>query len=159
MANEIYAKIIGEKQGLISAGCSTYDSIGNRYQSAHKDEVFVVAFDHEIMRQQNVKHHPLNFVKLIDKSSPLIGIAVTNNEKMTLFFDFYRTSSAGVQEKFYTVEIRGATVLRHSVKSPNIFDNPEKHPEEMISLSYESITWKHHTAGTSGYSIWTENVY
>lgn len=36
MANLIYASIDGEKQGLISAGCSTLDSIGNRYQLGMK---------------------------------------------------------------------------------------------------------------------------
>lgn len=56
MANLIYVKIIGQKQGLISAGCSTYDSVGNRFQSAHRDEIIVLHFDHEIVRSQNVKH-------------------------------------------------------------------------------------------------------
>lgn len=37
MANNIYLTITGKKQGLISAGCSTFDSIGNKYQAAHQD--------------------------------------------------------------------------------------------------------------------------
>ncbi len=32
MSNLIYATIKGKNQGLISAGCSTFDSIGNKYQ-------------------------------------------------------------------------------------------------------------------------------
>ncbi|QGM70518.1 type VI secretion system tube protein Hcp, partial [Proteus mirabilis] len=30
MANNIYLRLNGNKQGLISAGCSTWDSIGNK---------------------------------------------------------------------------------------------------------------------------------
>lgn len=33
MASIIYLKINGERQGLISAGASSVDSIGNKYQS------------------------------------------------------------------------------------------------------------------------------
>ncbi len=32
MANIIYATIIGERQGMISADCGTFASIGNKYQ-------------------------------------------------------------------------------------------------------------------------------
>ena len=42
MANPAYMKITGGIQGLISAGCSTHASIGNRYQSGHTDEIMVV---------------------------------------------------------------------------------------------------------------------
>ncbi|TQI79067.1 hypothetical protein FHU10_0870 [Serratia fonticola] len=159
MANSIYVKIVGEKQGLISAGCSSYDSIGNKYQAGHKDQIFVLSFDHELVRNQNIKHLPVSFIKLIDKSSPLIGMAITNNERIDLFFDFYRTSSTGVQEIYYSVEVRGASIERHSIRSPHALDNPDKEPEEMISVVYRDITWKHLTAGTSGYSIWADNVY
>jgi type VI secretion system Hcp family effector len=33
MANDIFLTLKGAKQGLISAGCSTKDSIGNLYQA------------------------------------------------------------------------------------------------------------------------------
>lgn len=37
MANIIYATVIGEKQGMISADCGTSASIGNKYQLNHVD--------------------------------------------------------------------------------------------------------------------------
>ncbi len=37
MANMSYLSLSGETQGLISAGCSTLDSIGNKAQPEHKD--------------------------------------------------------------------------------------------------------------------------
>ena len=50
MANIIYATVTGEKQGMISAGCGTSASIGNKYQINHTDEIFVLQFDHSISR-------------------------------------------------------------------------------------------------------------
>lgn len=41
MANHGYMTITGKSQGLISAGCSTQDSIGNKCQAAHTDEMQV----------------------------------------------------------------------------------------------------------------------
>ncbi|RKS59391.1 type VI secretion system Hcp family effector [Photorhabdus asymbiotica] len=35
MSYMIYLSLNGKKQGLISARCSTLDSIGNRYQNGH----------------------------------------------------------------------------------------------------------------------------
>ncbi len=38
MANHGYMTLIGETQGLISAGCSTQESIGNKCQEGHRDQ-------------------------------------------------------------------------------------------------------------------------
>lgn len=54
MANIIYLKMTGEKQGLISSGCSTLESIGNKYQSSHEDEIFVYELTNQITRADNV---------------------------------------------------------------------------------------------------------
>ncbi len=39
MANISYLSLSGETQGLISAGCSTLDSVGNKAQPEHKDQI------------------------------------------------------------------------------------------------------------------------
>lgn len=43
MANISYLSLSGETQGLISAGCSTLDSVGNKAQPEHKDQIMVYA--------------------------------------------------------------------------------------------------------------------
>ncbi len=43
MANRIYLRLEGNKQGLISKGCSSQESIGNKYQRGHEDQIFVGA--------------------------------------------------------------------------------------------------------------------
>ncbi|MFU2318851.1 Hcp family type VI secretion system effector [Rahnella sp. PCH160] len=159
MANMIYLTITGKKQGLISAGCSTADSIGNKYQLGHRDQIMVVSFEHALTRSQNVNHGPISFIKFIDKSSPLFGMAISNNEELELKFDFYRTSSSGGYEIFYTVTVRKAFLHGVSVIYPHTIDHSGNQPEEMISVNYQNITWEHHIAGTAGYSIWDERIF
>lgn len=48
MANPGYMSIKGVAQGLISAGCSTPESIGNKYQSSHTDEIMVLSYRHNL---------------------------------------------------------------------------------------------------------------
>ncbi len=41
MSDLIYLTLKGRKQGLISAGCSSIDSIGNKGQLDHTDQIFI----------------------------------------------------------------------------------------------------------------------
>ncbi|WP_380180226.1 Hcp family type VI secretion system effector [Kalamiella sp. sgz302252] len=159
MANLIYVTIKGKTQGLISAGCSTLESIGNKYQAGHQDQIMALAFEHTLTREENVNHGPVSFVKPIDKSSPLLGIAISDNECLELEFLFYRTSSSGINELYYSVKLTKAYIYRINIIIPHAIDHSSKQPEEMITVKYQSISWSHRTAGTSGYSIWDERVY
>lgn len=80
MSNNIYLSINGNVQGNISAGCSSYDSLGNKYQSSHLNEILVIASKFDISRRQNLSHAPLSITKHVDKSTPLLITAITNNE-------------------------------------------------------------------------------
>ncbi len=46
MAQPAYIKIEGSTQGLISSGASTPESIGNRYQLGHEDEIMAQEVAH-----------------------------------------------------------------------------------------------------------------
>ncbi|MCP9266606.1 Hcp family type VI secretion system effector [Xenorhabdus sp. XENO-1] len=159
MSYMIYLTLNGKKQGLISAGCSTLDSIGNRYQKGHEDQIQVLSLDHSMTRDQNVSHHPIQFIKPIDKSSPLLSIAIDSNESLNGGFIFYRTSSSGQLELFYELKITEATIVDISCVYPNSINNNDKMPYEKVQLKYKSIAWNHITAGTSAYSIWDERIY
>ncbi|PPA01507.1 type VI secretion system tube protein Hcp, partial [Pseudomonas sp. MWU12-2312b] len=47
MASQSYMSITGKRQGLISAGCSSQRSIGNKCQLGHQDEIMVLAYSHD----------------------------------------------------------------------------------------------------------------
>ncbi|WPD74610.1 Hcp family type VI secretion system effector [Dickeya fangzhongdai] len=159
MSHVIYLTLEGNQQGLISSGCSTFDSIGNRYQKGHEDQIQVLGLNHTITREENVAHHPIQLIKPIDKSSPLLGVSVTSNESLTATFFFYRTNQAGQLEVFYELKLTDARVVEVSATYPHSLNDSDSLPYEVIMLRYNTITWTHKTAGTSGYSIWNDSQF
>ncbi|CDG17719.1 putative haemolysin co-regulated protein (hcp-like) [Xenorhabdus doucetiae] len=153
MSYLIYLSLKGKKQGLISAGCSTPESIGNRYQAGREDEIQVLHIRHGMTRDQNVNHLPVNFTKPIDKSSPLLGLAIDKNELLDALFKCYRTNQAGQLELFYEIKLTGATIVDFSCHYPHSIDDNDQIPYETVQLDYKSISFTHRAAGTTGYAI------
>ncbi|MEQ4512141.1 Hcp family type VI secretion system effector [Dickeya zeae] len=157
MSHVIYLTLEGDQQGLISSGCSTLDSIGNRYQQGHENQIQVLGLNHTITREENVAHHPIQLIKPIDKSSPLLGVSVTSNESLTANFFFYRTNQAGQLEVFYELKLTDARIVEVSASYPHSLNDNGSLPYEVVMLRYKTIAWNHKTAGTSGYSIWSDS--
>ncbi len=83
MANHGYMTITGKAKGLISAGCSSQMSIGNKCQYGHEDEIMVLSFTHDMANIENSRHathRPILITKNIDKSSPLLARALAERE-------------------------------------------------------------------------------
>lgn len=160
MANHGYMTITGKTQGLISAGCSTQDSIGNKYQAGHSDEIMVLSYSHNMVNLGNINkptHSPITITKNIDKSSPLIAQALSSREEINCVISFYRVSSFGMQEKFYSISISGGVVADLTIEMPHALFHNDAEPQEHVAIRYREITWTHHSAGTSGYSTWENN--
>ncbi|MHC8407145.1 Hcp family type VI secretion system effector [Pseudomonas sp. TMB3-21] len=159
MANLGYMTINGTAQGLISAGCSTQDSIGNKYQAAHTDQIMVLAYTHNITTIGNLNrstHNPIIITKAVDKSSPLLAQALSNREEINCTISFYRVSPAGIQEKFYTVSINGGVIADLTLEMPHAIFQNDAEPQEQVAIRYRDISWTHHLAKTAGYSSWGE---
>lgn len=159
MANLIYATITGQQQGLISAGCSTLDSIGNKFQSGHEDEMFIYELVNHMTREQHVTLHPLEIRKPIDKSTPLLALAMNQNEQLTCLFNFYRTSASGGIEQYFKIRLSEATISDLSFYYPNSLTHNDVQAQESVSFKYATISWEHLLAGTSAYSLWNDRVY
>lgn len=159
MANPGYMTITGKTQGLISAGCSTPESVGNKYQAAHTDEIMVLAYSHNLTNDGNLgkpTHFPVIVTKSVDKSSPLLTQALANREELDCTISFYRTSAMGLQEKYFTVALDGAVVANLTQDVPHVILQNDAEPQELLALRYRGISWVHHTAGTTGYASWGE---
>ncbi len=74
----INVSITGTKQGLITAGAFTEDSVGNTYQEGHEDQVMVQGFNHEVIIPRDPQsgqptgqrvHKPVVITKVFDKAS------------------------------------------------------------------------------------------
>lgn len=158
MANLSYLTLNGEKQGLISAGCSSVDSVGNKAQMTHLDQIMVYALMHSISRDQNVNHHELVITKPVDKSSPLLAKAISENEILTCDFTLYRTSKAGISQPYYAIKLVNARVANIDFVVPHAVLEDKLEPQERIAFIYESIHWSHNTASTSAHSNWEERI-
>ncbi|MCU1760773.1 Hcp family type VI secretion system effector [Pseudomonas sp. 14P_8.1_Bac3] len=159
MANHGYMTIKGKVQGLISAGCSTQDSIGNKYQAVHTDEIMVLSYSHNIANIGNINrstHNPIIITKNVDKSSPLLAQALSNREEINCTISFYRVSSFGMQEKFYTISIDGGVIVDLTLEMPHVVLQNDAEPQEQVAIRYREIAWIHHLAKTAGYSSWGE---
>ena len=159
MANIIYLSITGNKQGLISRGASTIDSIGNKYQIGHEDEILIFEFSSNISISQNVSFQPIDIRKPIDKSSPLLAQALTNNEILTCKFSFYRPAMSGGVDLYYKIKLTEASITNLNCFYPNSVTHNDSQPEESLSIRFKSVVWEHVTAGTSSYSIWDERGF
>ncbi|MFJ7793789.1 Hcp family type VI secretion system effector [Pseudomonas sp. NPDC096950] len=161
MANHGYMSITGKRQGLISAGCSSQSSIGNKCQIGHEDEIMVLAYSHNMTTgndggysSNRGKHLPIMITKNIDKSSPLLASALHEREEIECTIHFYRTSPAGGQDKYYSVRLTGAKIAHLNLQVPHSIHMNEDQPQEMVSIRYRDISWTHVQAGTSAYSFW-----
>lgn len=144
MSDIIYLKMHGDQQGNISAGCGTEKSIGNRFQIGHENEIFAFSLSYNLTGTgKGINLQGLIFRKLIDKSTPLLMKGITDNEKFFLQFSFYRINPSGKWGKYYSIELRGAslTSIRTHISNNNL-------DTEQIEVRYDYILCKHLTANT-----------
>ncbi|OEF23264.1 Hcp family type VI secretion system effector [Vibrio rumoiensis] len=162
MANLSFLRVEGVKQGLISAGCNTQHSIGKKYQSHHKDEISICAVSHSLMQGEGTpikrEHSPISVTKFIDKSSPLLAQAWANSEQLDCVLTLYRTSGQGRNEGYYEIKLKGARIASISLDIPSVQDEVGEDPQEVVTLAYRDIDWKHLIAGTLGRDRWETQV-
>lgn len=165
MANHGYMSITGKKQGLISSGCSSPDSIGNKCQLSYFDEIMVLAYFHNMVAGSDGtvtggrgQHMPIVIKKNIDKSSPLIASALHDSEEVECVVDLYRTSPMESQEKYFTVRLSGARIAHMNIQVPHAIHMSDGQLQEIVATRYRDITWTHVQAGTSAHSTWNNEV-
>ncbi|MCF4997277.1 type VI secretion system tube protein Hcp [Pseudomonas syringae] len=157
-----FMTIQGSRQGLISAGAFTKDSVGNVYQTGREDKIMVQALSHGIFVPKGQgagrrMHKPLVITKTIDKASPLIQVAMCSGELLSQCrVEWYRTSVQGVQEHFYTIELEGALIVGAEVLMPHCLDSGMAHftQLEKVYFSYQRIYWRHEVSRTMGSDEW-----
>jgi len=161
MASHSYMSITGKRQGLISAGCSSQSSIGNKCQLGHQDEIMVLAYSHDMLTGNEgsiaggrSKHMPIMITKAIDKSSPLLASALHEREEVECVINFYRTSSVGARERYYSIHLTGARIAHISQQVPHAIRMNDAEPQELVSIRYRDIAWAHIPGATSAYSTW-----
>jgi len=160
-----YMKITGAKQGDMSAGASSANSIGALAQRSHEDEILVQAIGLHVTKPVDPqtgqatgvrRHRPTVFTKLMDKSSPLLWQALCSGEQLTIECVYFRTAQSGGVEKYFTVKWSEALLVDGKAYYPLAISPANAaipHLEDW-SFSYKKIEWTHSIAGTSGADDW-----
>lgn len=166
MPTPAYLTINGNRQGLISAGAFTADSVGNTYQEGHEDQILVQAFSHQIIIPRDPQsgqptgqrvHKPLMVTKVFDKASPLIFSALTSGEVLdNCHIAWYRTSASGTQEHIFSIELVDAVIVEVNSRMPNCQDMNMAHFTQLedVHFTYRKIIWTHEICGTTGSDDW-----
>ncbi len=169
MANVAYMSISGSTQGDITADATTADSIGNNWQEGHESESLVYKFESNaiVPRDPNSgtaigtrRHQPTTIIKPLDKASPLMWQALATGESLEITINFWRTSTAGVQEHYYTIKYTDAVLVEGKTILPDVFDdaNASRGDQEQWSFTYRKAEWTHEKAGTSASDDWRAPV-
>ncbi|MBC3953958.1 MULTISPECIES: Hcp family type VI secretion system effector [Pseudomonas] len=166
MATPAYITITSETRGVLTLNAFTQESVGSIYQEGHTDQAMVQAFSHMITIPRDPQsgqptgqrvHAPLCITKIFDKSSPLLQQALTSGEQLSsVEIMWYRTSSEGKQEHYYTTLLEKAIIVEIKDYMYNCQDSATSqftHLED-VHFAYRKITWTHEKASTSGSDDW-----
>lgn len=101
---------------------------------------------------------PIKIRKRIDRASPLLAKALTQNSRCQGIFSFYRPDGEGNDEVFYTVTMEGAFVSDLVVQMPDTLSSPGQDVREAfeeVTFTFDKIIWEHRPGGTQHEDSWS----
>jgi type VI secretion system secreted protein Hcp len=105
------------------------------------------------------QHMPIVITKRIDKSSPILMKALTDNQSLEAEFKFFRPnpSGDGTTEQFYTVVLKDARISEIKQHVPDAF-SPAAHaapPMEEVQFVFHTINWTFNPSGAQHEDKWS----
>jgi type VI secretion system secreted protein Hcp len=105
------------------------------------------------------QYQPILIRKRVDKATPLLFKALTNNEKIQGVFKFYRPNQAGdgTTEQFFTIEIEDGRVSSQKLVNPDTIvpASSTQPPMEEITFHFASITQTIENGGITHQDTWS----
>ncbi|AXM98847.1 Hcp family type VI secretion system effector [Pseudomonas plecoglossicida] len=166
MATPAYISIKGKTQGHITQGAFTAESVGNIYQEGHEDQILVQEIEHLISTPTDPQsgqpsgqrvHKPFVFTATLSKATPLLYQALASGEMLPeVEVMWYRTSSEGKQEYFFSTQLEDATIVSINTVLPHAQDEAKASYTQLVkvAMAYRKITWTHVIAGTEASDDW-----
>ena len=161
MALNAYLRLTGETQGEIK---------GSVTQAGREDSIMVIGTSHEVVSPRDAasglptgkrQHKPFTITKEIDKATPLLYYALTNNENITTWkIEYWQPSPSGQEVQHYTVELVNASIagIRQEMLNNKYPENMQHKEREHISFCYQKITWTWMDGGISAEDDWETPV-
>lgn len=149
----MFISITGANQGKIQGGV---------VEKGKEGLSSVIAFEHQIVSPRDHstglatgrrQHSPIVIRKEIDKSSPKLYNALSNNENLTeVVLTFYRPAGkVGLGASSLWYEIRLKEVMISGIKTTT---NEKGMPVEEISFHYQKIQWTYADGGVTHEDTW-----
>lgn len=143
-------------------GESTQTSLGR------KDSIECLYYEQAVMTAREAgtglatgrrQYQPLLIRKRLDKASPLIMKALTENQTVDGTFKFFRPSPKGdgTTEQFYTVVMKGGRVAsaRQFVPDTLVPASSKEPPLEEITFIFHTISWTFNDGGVMHEDSWS----
>ncbi len=149
--------------GTVIKGASSQVSLGRA------DTIECVFFDFHVKTAREAgsglatgrrQYDPITIRKRIDKASPLISKALTENQVIEGVFKFYRPNPTGdgTTEQFYTIEIKRGRVSNQRQWLPDTIQ-PASHlepPMEEVTFVFHTINWTITEGGVTHEDTWDQ---
>ena len=107
------------------------------------------------------QYTPLKITKRIDKASPLLWQAMTQNQKVEGVFKFYRPNPTGdgTTEQFFSVQIGKGFIasIRQFVEDTLAPTESYEPPMEELTLIFHEIQWTYTNGGVQHEDKWSES--
>ncbi len=153
--NAMYISVTGSQQGKIQGG---------NMEKGKEGLSSVVSYEHEVVAPRDAasglptgkrQHSPLKITKEVDKATPKLYAAFSNNESLPeVTLSFYRSGGKGVpglgaSQKWYQIKLTNATVsgIKSGVNEKGV-------PVEEVSFSYQQIEWEYTDGGITHQDNW-----
>jgi len=160
MALNAYMRLTSETQGEIK---------GSVTQAGREDSILVIGFSHQVDSPRDSasglptgkrQHNPLTITKEIDKSTPLLMNALTNNENITeMELRFWQPSRSGKEFQYYTIQLVNAHIvtIQQEMLNNQYPENMRQKEREHVSFVYQKIIWTYMDGGISTESDWGDH--
>ncbi len=158
MALPAYLILAGEKQGVIKGSCK---------QKGREDTILVQAVEHEVTIPRDPQtglatgkrvHHPLTIVKAVDRSTPLLFMALTSGEHFKFVeISWYQINEKGQEECYFTTKLEDAIIVAIKSWKKNCLDPSFAQFGDMeeVSFTYRRISWRAVKDGVESEDDWS----
>ena len=146
-------------------GESTQTSLGR------EGSIECLYLEHEVMTAREAgsgmatgrrQYKPIIIRKRIDKSTPLLAKALTQNQVVDATFKFFRPNPTGdgTTEQFFTIEIKKGRLASFRMISPDSSRPAESAmPEvEEIGILFHTIKWTYTNGGAEHEDTWDQQT-
>ncbi|BCX47669.1 Hcp family type VI secretion system effector [Haloferula helveola] len=118
----------------------------------------VTAFRHEVLRGisagrvEGLSHKPITITKPIDKATPLLYRAISDEQTGTVRLNFFNNDpDTGQTQHFFTIELTGAKIVRVQPWLASTYDPAAANlpPQEEVTIYYDTMTITSESGGTT----------